>query len=306
MKDRSNTDKGIVAVFSDIHSNYHAFKTCYEDAIKCGADSFIFLGDYVSDLADPCRTMDLVYEIRERFSTVCLRGNRERYMLECEQGISSFSRGSKTGSLLYTYDNLRRQDLDFFKGLKIYDTIEINGVMIEIAHAAKADDRCYFEGNGPKIEGIFSEMQAPYLLTGHSHRQYLQSQDGKTILNPGSVGIPQGGTRWPAYALIRVENGSVSFQLRQVPYDITAAIHAQFENGLVEYSHCWGISILYDIITGEEYTIRLLENVCRNGDVYDENLWYTEAKKMGMKFTEREIIELLSRQEVLNDQVDFL
>lgn len=295
-----------VAVFSDIHGNYHAFKACYEDAIKHGAEQFVFLGDYVSDLADSRKTMDLVYEIRECFPTVCLRGNRERYMLEYEQGISSFSRGSKTGSLLYTYDNLRQQDIDFFKGLKMYDTISINGVMIEIAHAAKDDDRCYFEGDDPKIEGIFSEMQASYLLTGHSHRQYIQSQDGKTILNPGSVGIPQGGTRWPAYALLRVEGGAVSFQLRQVLYDITAAIHAQFENGLVEYSHCWGISILHDIITGEEYTIRLLENVYGNGDVCDEEVWRAEAAKMGMKFTEREIIELLSRQEVLNDQVGFL
>lgn len=297
MKNRTIT----VAVFSDIHGNYHAFKACYEDAIKHRAEQFLFLGDYVSDLAEPRKTMDLVYEIKERFPTVRLRGNRERYMLECEQGNSHFARGSKTGSLLYTYDNLRRQDLDFFKGLNISDTIEIGGVPFEIAHAAKDDDRCYFEGNDPKIEGIFSEMQASYLLTGHSHRQYIQSKDGKTILNPGSVGIPQGGTRWPAYALLQVEDDAVSFQLRQVHYDITAVIRAQFENGLVEYSHCWGISILYDIITGKEYTIRLLENVYGNGDVCDEEVWHREATKMGMKFTEREIIELLSRQEVLND-----
>ena len=284
-----------VAVFSDIHGNYHAFKACYEDAIKHGAEQFVFLGDYVSDLAYPRKTMDLVYEIRERFPTVCLRGNRERYMLECEQGISSFSRGSKTGSLLYTYDNLSQKDFDFFKGLKIYDTIEINGVMIEIAHAAKVDDRCYFEGNDPKIEGNFSEMQESYLLTGHSHRQYIRTRDGRTILNPGSVGIPQGGTRWPTYALLQVEDDAVSFQLRQVHYDITAVIRAQFENGLVEYSKCWGISILYDIITGEECTLHLLENVCRNGDVQDEDLWHEEAQKMGMKFTESEIIAYASK-----------
>lgn len=289
-----------VAVFSDIHGNYHAFKACYEDAIKHGAEQFVFLGDYVSDLADPRKTMDLVYEIRERFPTVCLRGNRERYMLECEQCISSFSRGSKTGSLLYTYDNLSQKDFDFFKGLKIYDTIEINGVMIEIAHAAKADDRCYFEGNDPKIEGIFSEMQESYLLTGHSHRQYIRTRDGRTILNPGSVGIPQGGNRWPTYALLQVEDDAVSFQLRQVHYDITAVIRAQFENGLVDYSHCWGISILYDIITGEEYTIHLLENVCKNGDVYDEEVWHAEAEKMGMKFTEREILEIAQGTDIPN------
>lgn len=291
MKKRTIT----IAVFSDIHGNYHAFKACYEDAIKQGAEQFVFLGDYISDLAEPRMTMDLVYEIKERFPTVCLRGNRERYMLDCEQGNSHFVRGSKTGSLLFTYEQLEPRDLDFFNGLGISDTIEIGGVTFELAHAAKDDDRCYFESDDPKIKAIFSEMKAPYLLTGHSHRQYIRTLGGKTILNPGSVGIPQGGTRWPSYALLQVEGGGVSAELRQVPYDITAAIHAQFENGLVEYSKCWGISILYDIITGEECTLHLLENVCRNGNVQDEDLWHEEAQKMGMKFTKSEIIAYASK-----------
>ena len=66
-----------VALLSDIHSNYYAFKACYEDAIKCGTEMFIFLGDYVSDLSEPQRTMDLVYKIGSKYPTICLRGNRE-------------------------------------------------------------------------------------------------------------------------------------------------------------------------------------------------------------------------------------
>jgi len=293
MHDRSGDEKRVVAVFSDIHSNFHAFKACYEDALRCGADSFIFLGDYVSDLADPRKTMDLVYEIRSLYPTICLRGNRERYMLDCEQGLSKFTKGSKTGSLLYTYEQLRQEDLDFFKDLKIYDTIEINGISVEVAHAAKVDDRYYFEKNDPQIQNIFLQMADKYLLTGHSHRQYIQSSNGKTIVNPGSIGVPQGGARWPAYALLCVDGSAVSFRLRQVPYDIRAAIHAQFENGLVECGNIWAISVLYDIITGEEYTMNLLDQVQKTGDVCDEELWYSVAVKMGMKFTEQEITQKL-------------
>lgn len=53
-----------VVILSDIHSNYHEFKACYENAVKCGADSFIFLGDYISNLAEPQRTLDLGYGIQ--------------------------------------------------------------------------------------------------------------------------------------------------------------------------------------------------------------------------------------------------
>ena len=225
-----------VAVLSDMHSNYYAFKACYEDAIKCGAGLFIFLGDYVSDLSEPQRTMDLVYEIRSKYPTVCLRGNREGYMLDCEDGRSSFIRGSKSGSLLFTYEHLRKRDLEFIRGLKISDTIEIEGIQIEIAHAAMDNDRYYFDSNDGHTAEIFPQMKCDYLLTGHSHKQYIQRNAGKTIINPGSVGIPQGGTQYPKYALLDIANGNISCQLREVPYDMTDAIHSQFASGLVDYA----------------------------------------------------------------------
>ena len=280
-----------VAVLSDIHSNYYAFKACYEDAIKCGAEMFIFLGDYVSDLSEPQRTMDLVYEIQSMYPTICLRGNREGYMLDCESGKSSFIRGSKSGSLLFTYENLLKKDLEFIRGLKISDTIEIESVRIEIAHAAMDNDRYYFDSNDGHTADIFPQMKCDYLLTGHSHKQYIQRYADKTIINPGSVGIPQGGTQNPKYALLDVENGSISCQLLEVPYDMTDAIRSQFASGLVDYAKYWAIGILYDIITGEECVLKLLETVEKTGDFANEEVWRLSAIGLGMKLTEQEILE---------------
>ena len=280
-----------VAVLSDIHSNYYAFKACYEDAVKSGAESFIFLGDYVSDLSEPQRTMDLVYEIQSKYPTVCLRGNREGYMLDCESGTSSFTRGSKSGSLLFTYEHLRKKDLEFIRGLKIADTIEIEGVRIEIAHAAMDNDRYYFDGNDGHTADIFPQMKCDCLLTGHSHKQYIKQNDEKTIINPGSVGIPQDGTRNPKYALLDVLGGTVSCQFREVPYDMTDAIHAQFVSGLADYAKYWAIGILYDIITGEECVLKLLSAVEKSGDFTNEEIWKSAAIEMDMKLTEQEILE---------------
>ena len=279
------------AVFSDIHSNYHALLACFEDAKKHGADLFLFLGDYVSDLACPRETLDLVYAIRAQYPTVCLRGNRERYMMEHRDGLSVFTPGSKTGSLLFTFGLLRQQDLDFFRSLPIHEVIEINGIPLEVAHAARDDDRCYFECGDDQITKIFGQMECAYLLTGHSHKQYRQSCRDKTILNPGSVGVPQGGSRWPQYALLEIESGCVHCQFRQVPYDLRDVIHAQFESGLVDQAKYWAISVLYDVITGEDHTMHLLEEAGQYGDVYDEANWHRAASVMGMKFTEEEIME---------------
>ena len=280
-----------VAVLSDIHSNYHAFKACYEDAVKCGAETFIFLGDYVSDLSEPQRTMDLVYETQSKYPTVCLRGNREGYMLDCESGRSRFVHGSKSGSLLFTYEHLRKKDMEFIRGLRISDTIEIEGVRIEIAHAAMDNDRFYFDNNDGHTADIFPQMKCDYLLTGHSHKQYIQQNAGRTIINPGSVGIPQDGTRNPQYALLDVADGTVSCEFREVPYDMTDAIHSQFASGLVDYAKYWAIGILYDIITGEECVLKLLSAVEKSGEFANEEIWKTAAIEMDMKLAEQEILE---------------
>ena len=282
------------AIFSDIHSNYHAFAACYADALKNGADCFIFLGDYISDLADPQKSLDLVYEIQSKYPTVCLLGNRERYMLECKNGTSSFQKGSQTGSLLYTYQQLRPQDFAFLESLPSYDRIELNGIPFEIAHSVQKNDRYYFDETDGKMECVFSQMQTSFLLTGHSHKQYIQCKGEKTIINPGSVGVPRRHGYLTQYAILEFESASFQCIFHQIPYDAKAMIRRQFESGLMEYAPHWAIGILYDVLTGEEYVLKLLERVSEYADgddtiIHDEQIWHQFASEMGMKFTQKEI-----------------
>lgn len=284
-----------IAVMSDIHSNYHAFRSCYQDALRSGAEQFIFLGDYVSDLALSRETLDLVYHIQSQYPATCLLGNRERYMTECRKGARAFYPGSHSGSLLYTYQQLREADWEFFEPLRGHGLIDIDGTTIEIAHAAAKDDRCYFDQNSTHLPEIFSEMKTRYLLTGHSHKQYTVSREGKAIINPGSVGIPQSHGTGAQYALLTIADGIVQCQLKQIPYDISAAITSQFESELMEIAPYWAISILYDIITGREYTMALLTNVRhmaqkQNTTMDDETLWHHAAKQMGMVFNKKELL----------------
>lgn len=282
------------AVFSDIHSNYHAFRACYEDAAAGGAELFVFLGDYISDLADPRKTLDLVYEIRERYPTVCLRGNRERYMLECGNGRMPFSPGSKTGSLLYTYSQLLPRDFKFFESLPVCDRIELNGIPMELAHGWREDDRFYFEGADDPTETVLGQMRCGWLLAGHSHKQYIRQSGGKTILNPGSVGVPRDHGALTQYAMLEFAGQDVQIRLRQIPYDVRAMIHRQFDSDLMALAPHWAVSVLYDVVTGEEYTMELLKRLDPS-EISDERAWRRAAAGMGMRFTEDEITEFYER-----------
>lgn len=285
-----------VAVFADIHSNYHAFNACFEDAKKQDVEAFIFLGDYVTDLAYPQKTMDLVYKINESYPCYLVRGNREAYMLNCLEGKANFQKGSKSGSLLYSYENLRQKDFDFFKILPIYQKIEIDGVKIEIAHATKSSDRYYFLENDDLIDDVFNQMESHYLLTAHSHEQYIKTKDSKMIINPGSMGVPLHSNGLTQYAILTIINQEITCELIQISYDIKKSIEDQFKSGLVNYAKYWAISILYNLLTGDNVTIDLLNKVNslaeeKNSSTKDESLWKQAFDEMGFSENKNEIIK---------------
>lgn len=95
------------------------------------------------------------------------------------------------------------------------------------------NDRYYFDCNDGRTAEVFPQMKCKYLLTGHSHKQYIQRDSDKTIINHGSVGIPQDGTRWPKYAMLEIANGDVACMFREVPYNIADAIQIAIHMPLI-------------------------------------------------------------------------
>ena len=57
-----------IAVLSDIHGNYIALQKCVDYALSRGIDTFIFLGDYVGELAYPQKTMEIIYFLKEKYN----------------------------------------------------------------------------------------------------------------------------------------------------------------------------------------------------------------------------------------------
>lgn len=71
-----------VAVLSDIHGNYVALETCVNYALERGVENFIFLGDYLGELAYPQKTMRFLYALKEKYRCWFIKGNKETYWLK--------------------------------------------------------------------------------------------------------------------------------------------------------------------------------------------------------------------------------
>ena len=284
------------AVMGDIHGNYRALRACVEDAVSLGAECFVLLGDYVTDFSYPQRTMDLIHSMRKRYPCYAVRGNRERYMLEHREGKAKFVPGSKTGSLLYTYQRLREADLDWFAELPIYDRITLNGFPLEMAHAERESDSLVFQSGEQRMEDIFHSMETGLLLTAHSHLQYIQRRGDQVIVNPGAAGVARGMVGKCPYALLDISAKGVSCLLRQVPLDLEPIIREQFDSGLVQEGGYWAIAILNNLLTGKNRTIAILRRVLEQDGAFGEETWERCARELGLAVTLEELLGLWERQ----------
>ena len=89
---------------SDIHSNWLAFERAIELAKALKPHAFLLLGDFLTDLDDPLKTMDLIFTLEKEYPLYCVRGNREDYLLaryeKAQQGLCDIPEAhSETGCL---------------------------------------------------------------------------------------------------------------------------------------------------------------------------------------------------------------
>ena len=63
-----------IAVLSDIHGNYVALQKCIDYALATDIKIFIFLGDYVGELAFPQKTMEILYSLQQKYTCYFIKG----------------------------------------------------------------------------------------------------------------------------------------------------------------------------------------------------------------------------------------
>lgn len=182
-----------IAVISDIHSNYIALKRCIDYAVERKVDIFIFLGDYLSDLAYPQRTMKMIYDINNSYQCHFIKGNKEEYWLKySKNGEKGWkSQDFTTGGLLYTYKNLKDRDMEFFKNLPICKKVQLKSMpLITICHGSPRNISEKMLPNKKETIEIIKKTPSSIILCGHTHIQGKIEYHSKKVLNSGSVGVP--------------------------------------------------------------------------------------------------------------------
>lgn len=230
-----------IAVLADIHGNVFALDAVLADMRAQSVDAAVNLGDFFSGPIDAGATAAKLMD----HDFVSIRGNHDRYLVE--QSPSQMGPSDHVA-----YHQLDQAHLDWIAALPmtrvVYDEVFL-------CHGTPTSDATYWlervDENGVMRSASLAEVEreargvdASLILCAHTHiPRSMRLPDGRTILNPGSVGCPaydddtpvyhyvQTGTPNASYAIVEKQDRDWVTTFRSVPYAFHKASARALENG---------------------------------------------------------------------------
>ena len=175
-----------IAVLSDIHGNSEALKALFKDLDKREVDLIFNLGDILYGPLDPMGT----FELLQSRNIISISGNQDRIILE------NIDKETNLVTLKYVLNELNKEVIHFLKSLS-FDYKHDTGIYL--CHATPQKDDEYLLENlfsshvslkdNNEIEEILETIAEKIVVCGHSHQPRVLKTKGRTIINPGSVGL---------------------------------------------------------------------------------------------------------------------
>jgi predicted phosphodiesterase len=241
-----------IAVLSDIHGNYIALERCLKYALSRGISTFFFLGDYIGELAYPERTMQILYDLKDRYRCYFIKGNKEDYWLDYHAGGEKGwkDKNSTSGSLLYAYNLLTARDLDFFAQLQFAREIKADEMpAVIICHGSPNKNNEKLLPDDDRTVEVMKSVETSIILCGHTHIQKKIIHNEKCVLNPGAVGIPLFSEGKTQFLILHGDGDKWSEEFISLEYDVDKVIKDMYEVKLNEHAPYWSM-ITENILRG--------------------------------------------------------
>lgn len=229
-----------IAVMSDVHSNMAALDACLSDSKRFKTKYYLFLGDLVSDWHQPCEVIKKVSSISERV----IRGNRENSLIKRRslEYDGMWSKYDQFASLEWTYKAMTVKERDYIESLPAQMRVPVNEhFSLRMVHGSvfASDELMYMKDGGEAVRPSLEAIKDNVLLFGHSHEQWQTVVNGKTAINPGSVGVHFNKKCAAEYAILEIEGDHLNVIFRQVSYPLEKYAASFYKTDLYERAHVW-------------------------------------------------------------------
>lgn len=229
-----------VAVFSDIHGNYHAMQAVLETVDDEDVDLVVCCGDVVGYGARPNECVD---ELRKRNIPV-IAGNHDHACLLLTD-ISNFNDIAKA-AVIWTKEVLREDNVAFLRQMPLTITDQANNIFFVHASPKDPGEWNYILTMG-EARTNFNYFKEQVCFIGHSHQPFIiENENGnlacpsrpeielrenhRYLINVGSVGQPRDHNPDACFVICDLEEKRL--EIRRIPYDLPGAQRAILEAGL--------------------------------------------------------------------------
>lgn len=282
-----------IAIMADIHSNFEAFCTCIYETKKRGVENYIFLGDYLGDLAYPQKTLHLLNELRQKYRCIFIRGNKEEYWINHRKNKDEVWKDNRsgTGMLCYNYENISDSDIDFFESMPISKVIRYEGYAeFTVCHGSPFKVNQSMRPDYDYIDSLTEKLTTEITVCGHFHIQTDYIRNRKRIINPGSVGIPLHSPGKAQFLILNGHDSLFDTEFLSVSYNVEQAIREMEEERLYERAPCWFEITKHLLRTGEISHTSVLE---RASELYEKALGVKIWQDIPEKYWEMATAEII-------------
>jgi putative phosphoesterase len=221
-----------VAVLADVHGVLPVLEAVLADPEVRQADRIVVCGDHAAG-PQPVQVLDLLADID---NVVLVRGNADRELV-------ALGRGEPVDGAyevdIWAAAQLSQEHIRLLADLPHPVTLEVRGFgPVVFCHGTPRDDNevVLVDTRMEKWAEVFAELpdEVRTVVCGHTHMPYARLVDRRTVVNPGSIGMPYGGAggHW---ALLR--DGDIS--LRRVDIDVDGAVAKLVANSAFPDRQAW-------------------------------------------------------------------
>jgi putative phosphoesterase len=176
-----------IAVVADIHGNVRALRAVMDDIKTVSPDTVVNLGDCVSGPMEAAETCDVLISL----AWTTIRGNHDRQLID--RPIAEMGGSDKAAA-----GELKNHHSGWLSALE--PTAEVEGLLL--CHGTPDNDDKYLletvEPDGrvriatpAEISRRLGGANQKVVLCAHSHQpRVVALNDGRLVVNPGSVGLP--------------------------------------------------------------------------------------------------------------------
>jgi protein phosphatase len=196
-----------------LHGNFDALS-----ALPELGDELWVLGDLVNYGPMPAEVVGFV----RSHSEIVIRGNHDHAVgFDVDPRCTPRYADMADTTMQYSKASLDGDAIAYLRTLPLTLVLERDGRSFFLCHAIPSNP---LYGYCPEDSDLWAaeleQVEADFLLVGHTHTPFVRKIGGKTIVNPGSLGQPKTGKADACYAVW--ENGKL--ELKQFTYPVQRAV----------------------------------------------------------------------------------